>query len=322
MPPASPAFRHRAAVLQPDRRPPGGGLGEDPHGMPSNILPYMMQVAVGRLERLEVYGVDYDTIDGSGVRDYIHVMDVAEAHCIALDHLADETGMRAFNLGTGCGVSVLQLLATFEEISGMTIPYQITSRQPGDVDTLIADPSLVEKAWGWRTVGICRLCAATHGTSSACTLTVINHLRALTNRRGKMRISVIGTGYLGAVHAACMAELGHEVLGVDNDAKKIAALAEGRAPFYEPGLSEMLVRTVGSGKLRFSTSLAEAAEFADIHFICVGTPQLPGSLGADLSHIEAVIDGLARICSVTAWSSANRRSRSGRPPGSPPGWTR
>jgi len=108
-----------------------------------------------------------------------------------------------------------------------------------------------------------------------------------------MRISVIGTGYLGAVHAACMAELGHDVLGVDNDAEKITALAEGRAPFYEPGLTDMLVRTVGSGKLRFSTSMAEAAEFADVHFICVGTPQLPGSLGADLSHIEAVVDALA-----------------------------
>jgi UDPglucose 6-dehydrogenase len=108
-----------------------------------------------------------------------------------------------------------------------------------------------------------------------------------------MRISVIGTGYLGAVHAGCMAELGHDVLGVDNDAEKITALAEGRAPFYEPGLTDMLVRTVGSGKLRFSTSMAEAAEFADIHFICVGTPQLPGSLGADLSHIEAVVDALA-----------------------------
>ncbi len=122
-----------------------------------------------------------------------------------------------------------------------------------------------------------------------------------------MRISVIGTGYLGAVHAACMAELGHEVLGVDNDAQKIAALADGRAPFYEPGLSEMLVRMVGSGKLWFSTSLAEAAEFADIHFICVGTPQLPGSLGADLSHIEAVIDGLAanlvRDCLVVGKST-------------------
>jgi UDPglucose 6-dehydrogenase len=108
-----------------------------------------------------------------------------------------------------------------------------------------------------------------------------------------MRISVIGTGYLGAVHAACMAELGHDVLGIDNDAHKITALAEGRAPFYEPGLTDMLVRTVGSGKLRFSTSVAEAAEFADIHFICVGTPQLPGSLGADLGHIEAVVDALA-----------------------------
>ena len=108
-----------------------------------------------------------------------------------------------------------------------------------------------------------------------------------------MRISVIGTGYLGAVHAACMAELGHDVLGVDNDAQKITALAEGRAPFYEPGLTDMLVRTVGSRKLRFGTSVAEAAEFAEIHFICVGTPQLPGSLRADLSHIEAVVDALA-----------------------------
>jgi len=108
-----------------------------------------------------------------------------------------------------------------------------------------------------------------------------------------MRISVIGTGYLGAVHAACMAELGHDVLGVDTDAGKIAALTEGRAPFYEPGLPEILVSAVASGKLRFTTSLADAAAFADVHFICVGTPQLAGSLGADLSHIEAVIDGLA-----------------------------
>jgi len=130
---------------------PGGRLGEDPRGVPSNVLPYMMQVAVGRLGSLQVYGDDYDTIDGSGVRDYIHVLDVAEAHCTALDHLDDETGMRAYNLGTGGGVSVLQLLATVSEISGISIPYQIAARQPGDVATLIADPSLVEKAWGWRT---------------------------------------------------------------------------------------------------------------------------------------------------------------------------
>jgi UDPglucose 6-dehydrogenase len=108
-----------------------------------------------------------------------------------------------------------------------------------------------------------------------------------------MRLTVIGTGYLGAVHASCMADLGHEVLGVDTDTRKIAALQEGRAPFFEPGLEEILVRAVGSGKLRFSTSLQEAAEFGDVHFICVGTPQLPGGTGADLSHIQAVVDGLA-----------------------------
>ena len=118
-----------------------------------------------------MYGDDYDTPDGSGVRDYIHVMDVAEAHCVAMDHLDDETGMRAFNLGTGDGVSVLQLIAAFQEISGMTIPYEIVGRQPGDVGTLIADPSLVEKAWGWRTIGICGLCAVMRGDSRACILT-------------------------------------------------------------------------------------------------------------------------------------------------------
>ena len=108
-----------------------------------------------------------------------------------------------------------------------------------------------------------------------------------------MRISVIGTGYLGAVHAACMADLGHDVLGVDTDERKILALAEGQAPFYEPGLAEILVSAVRSGKLRFSTSVADAASFAEVHFICVGTPQLPGALGADLSYIEAVLQGLA-----------------------------
>jgi UDP-glucose 4-epimerase len=130
---------------------PSGSLGEDPRGVPSNIVPYMMQVAVGRLERLEVYGDDYDTPDGSGVRDYIHVMDVAEAHCTALEHLDDEPGMRSFNLGTGTGISVLELLSEFQRSTGQTIPYRTVGRQPGDVATLIADPSRVEKAWGWRT---------------------------------------------------------------------------------------------------------------------------------------------------------------------------
>jgi len=107
-----------------------------------------------------------------------------------------------------------------------------------------------------------------------------------------MRITVIGTGYLGAVHAACMADLGHEVLGVDTDAEKIAALADGRVPFFEPGLAEVLSRGIGSGALRFGTSLAEAARFGDVHFICVGTPQLPGFQAADLSAVHAVINGL------------------------------
>lgn len=130
---------------------PTGALGEDPKGVPSNVLPYMMQVAVGRLKKLQVYGGDWETPDGSGVRDYIHVLDVAEAHCVAMEHLDDETGLRAFNLGTGTGVSVLELLATFQQVSGVTIPYEVIDRQPGDVATLVADPTRIEKAWGWRT---------------------------------------------------------------------------------------------------------------------------------------------------------------------------
>jgi UDPglucose 6-dehydrogenase len=122
-----------------------------------------------------------------------------------------------------------------------------------------------------------------------------------------MRITVIGTGYLGAVHAACLADIGHDVLGIDTDAEKIAQLASGRAPFFEPGLGDVLARTVAAGRLRFSCSLAEAAEFGDVHFICVGTPQLPGSHAADLSILNAVIDELAlrlrRPCLVVGKST-------------------
>lgn len=109
-----------------------------------------------------------------------------------------------------------------------------------------------------------------------------------------MRISVIGTGYLGAVHAACMAETGHEVLGVDVDESKISQLALGLSPIYEPHLPEILKKHVGSGRLRFSSSLREAAEFGDVHFICVGTPQRPGGGGAaDLAYVDAAVKGLA-----------------------------
>jgi len=107
-----------------------------------------------------------------------------------------------------------------------------------------------------------------------------------------MRISVIGTGYLGATHAACLAELGFDVLGVDNDPDKVALLSRGVAPFSEPGLDELLARHVGTGRLRFSTDLRRAADFADVHFVCVGTPQARSGLAADLSAVFAVVRGL------------------------------
>jgi UDPglucose 6-dehydrogenase len=108
-----------------------------------------------------------------------------------------------------------------------------------------------------------------------------------------LRISVLGTGYLGATHAACMAELGFEVLGMDVAEEKVAALNEGRVPFYEPDLEPLLRKHVESGRLRFTTSYAEAAAFGDVHFLCVGTPQKKGEYAADLTYVDAVVDGLA-----------------------------
>ncbi len=108
-----------------------------------------------------------------------------------------------------------------------------------------------------------------------------------------MNITVIGCGYLGTTHAAAMAELGHDVLGVEIDPGKRAALAEGRAPFFEPGLEDLLARHVAAGKLRFTDSYEEAGAFADLHFLCVGTPQLASSMGADVSHVDAAVSSLA-----------------------------
>ncbi|MFD3656764.1 UDP-glucose 4-epimerase GalE [Streptomyces sp. 24-1644] len=130
---------------------PSGLLGEDPRGVPNNVMPFLAQVAVGRLERLDVFGDDYATVDGTGVRDYIHVMDVAEGHRAALEHLGDESGMRVFNLGTGVGTSVLELVAAFSDACGTPIPYRIAARRPGDVAALVADPSAVARAWNWAT---------------------------------------------------------------------------------------------------------------------------------------------------------------------------
>lgn len=130
---------------------PSGLLGECPQGIPNNVMPHMIQVASGKLPKLQIFGVDYDTPDGTPVRDYIHVMDVAQAHSLAVEHLDDRQGMRVLNLGTGIGVSVLELLRKFEDTCRVRIPYEIVGRRGGDVPILIADASLVAKEWGWQT---------------------------------------------------------------------------------------------------------------------------------------------------------------------------
>jgi UDP-glucose 4-epimerase len=127
-----------------------GLLGEDPQGVPDNLMPYVAQVAVGRRERLHIFGGDYPTPDGTAIRDYIHVMDTVEAHRVALDHLADRRGMHVFNLGLGQGSSVLDVVTVFSETCGRPVPYEIGPRRPGDVAHLVADASAVTRAWGWR----------------------------------------------------------------------------------------------------------------------------------------------------------------------------
>ena len=110
---------------------PTGDLGEDPNGVPSNVMPYLAQVAIGRLDEIAIFGSDYPTPDGTCIRDYVHVVDIAEGHCLALEHLADETGMRVFNLGSGRGVSVLGLVAAFGEACGIPLPHRLAERRPG-----------------------------------------------------------------------------------------------------------------------------------------------------------------------------------------------
>ncbi|MGX5359914.1 UDP-glucose 4-epimerase GalE [Kocuria sp. KH4] len=126
-----------------------GRIGEDPTGVPNNLLPFIAQVAVGRRERLRVFGDDYPTADGTGVRDYIHVVDLAEGHLRALDHLARHGGVHTWNLGTGTGYSVLEVHAAFERASGRSIPYEIAARRPGDAAVSYADPSTALAELGW-----------------------------------------------------------------------------------------------------------------------------------------------------------------------------
>lgn len=127
---------------------PSGLIGEDPNDIPNNLMPYITQVAVGRLEKLHVFGNDYDTPDGTGVRDYIHVVDLAKGHVAALEHMS-KGEMSIYNLGTGSGVSVLELVHAFENASGKTIPYQVAARRTGDVASCYADASKAAKELGW-----------------------------------------------------------------------------------------------------------------------------------------------------------------------------
>ncbi len=128
-----------------------GLIGEDPAGIPNNLTPYITQVAMGKRECLSVFGDDYDTPDGTGVRDYIHVVDLALGHIAAVKKLAQmDGGVLTVNLGTGRGYSVLEMVKMFEEVSGKKIPYKITPRRPGDIATCYADPSLAEELLGWK----------------------------------------------------------------------------------------------------------------------------------------------------------------------------
>ncbi|WP_157271257.1 UDP-glucose 4-epimerase GalE [Azohydromonas aeria] len=128
-----------------------GDIGEDPRGTPNNLMPYVAQVAVGRRPFLQVFGGDYDTPDGTGVRDYIHVMDLAEGHVAALQRLFDVPGSLTVNLGTGRGYSVLEVVHAYQAASGRDIPYQVAPRRPGDVAACYADPRHAEALLGWKT---------------------------------------------------------------------------------------------------------------------------------------------------------------------------
>ena len=137
-----------------------GMIGEDPRGIPNNLMPYITQVAIGRREFLSVYGNDYDTHDGTGVRDYIHVVDLAKGHVAAVKYVVGNTGCEVFNLGTGTGYSVLDMVKAFEEANNVKVPYKIVDRRPGDLATCYADPTKSAEVLGWKAeknlVDMCR----------------------------------------------------------------------------------------------------------------------------------------------------------------------
>ena len=137
-----------------------GTIGENPNGIPNNLMPYITQVAVGKLKELGVFGNDYDTPDGTGVRDYIHVVDLAKGHVKALKKIEDNSGLSIYNLGTGKGYSVLDIVKNFEAATGVKIPYVIKPRRPGDIATCYSDASKAERELGWKAEnGIKEMCA-------------------------------------------------------------------------------------------------------------------------------------------------------------------
>jgi UDP-glucose 4-epimerase len=145
--------RWRMAILRyfnPVGAHESGLMGEDPNGIPNNLLPYIAQVAVGQLPELAVFGNDYPTPDGTGVRDYIHVVDLADGHLRALPALQTRTGAQVWNLGTGQGYSVLDMVRAFEAASGQRVPYRVAPRRPGDIATCYADPTKAAQELGWK----------------------------------------------------------------------------------------------------------------------------------------------------------------------------
>lgn len=129
-----------------------GLIGEDPKGIPNNLFPYITKVAAGKLPRLQVFGNDYNTKDGTGVRDYIHVVDLAQAHLKALEQARKTTGIDYINVGTGVGYSVLEMVAAYEKVTGLSVPYDIVDRRPGDIDECYADPTKAADLLGWRAI--------------------------------------------------------------------------------------------------------------------------------------------------------------------------
>jgi UDP-glucose 4-epimerase len=141
---------------------PSGRIGEDPRGIPNNLVPYIAQVAVGKLPELQIFGNDYPTPDGTGVRDYIHVLDLASGHMHALEKLATDPGLVTYNLGTGKGYSVLEMVNAFAKAAGKDIPYRIVDRRPGDIASCYADPTKAERELSWKaTRDIDAMCADT-----------------------------------------------------------------------------------------------------------------------------------------------------------------